>query len=239
MKLGIVGTGAMGKTLGEYAKQEGTFSEIIMIEPAKRSGDVEIVDDVIKEDSGKEKITGEANIGFPNEKLDLLIDFSHPQAIYGIYEYCREFGGNIPVVLATTGYGKEEEAMLRLLEKICPVDRRSNYSQGIAALCDMAKLGKELLGESADIRVFEAHHTKKQDAPSGTAKTICEIVGIGKDEYDQKTACLRMGTVFGEHSVFFAMEDEVVEIRHTAFSKKIFAAGALAAGKRMLMQQNR
>lgn len=214
MKLGIVGTGAMGKTLESYAKEEGSFSEIIMIEPAAEEN------------------------AWPAEKVDLLIDFSHPQAIYGIYEYCREHGGNIPVVLATTGYGREEEEIVKLLSKICRIDRRSNFSQGIAALCELAAAGKRMLGAAADIRVLEMHHTKKADAPSGTAKTICTVVGIDEDEYEEKAAWLRLGSVFGEHSVFFAMEDEVLEIRHTAFSKKIFAAGALAAGKKMLTCQN-
>ncbi len=213
MRLVIVGTGAMGQTLGQYAAEEGTFSEIIMVEPA---GD---------------------DCGWPDEKPDLMIDFSHPQAIYGIYEFCRRQGGNIPLVLATTGYGKEEEEIIRLLARICPIDRRSNFSQGVEAMLELARLGKELLSDKADIRVFEAHHTKKADAPGGTAKEICAVLGIEESEYEQKTAWLRMGTVFGEHSVFFAMQDELLEIRHTAFSKKIFAAGALEAGKKMLTCQ--
>lgn len=229
----IVGTGAMGKTLAEYAEEDGFFSEIITVEPAEDSNNARHM----QEEKGKNKIK---NMGaFPAEKADLIIDFSHPQAIYGIYEYCREQGGNIPVVLATTGYGKEEEEIIRLLERICPIERRSNYSQGVAAMTEMAVLGKRLLGEAADIRVFEAHHTKKQDAPSGTAKSLCDCLEISPSEYENKTAYLRMGTVFGEHCVYFAMEDEVLEIRHSAFSKKIFAAGALAAGKKMLSCKNR
>lgn len=214
MKLGIVGTGTMGKVLEQYAREEGTFSDIYMIEPA-----------------------GDDN-AWQDEKFDLLIDFSHPHAIYKIYEYCRKHGGNIPVVLATTGYGREEEESIKLLSRICPVDRKSNFSQGIEALCEMAAVGKRILSVNADIRVLEMHHTKKQDAPSGTAKTICSVLGIEETEYNEKAAWLRMGSVFGEHSVFFAMEDEVLEIRHTAFSKKIFAVGALAAGKKMLACKN-
>lgn len=249
LKLMIVGTGAMGKTLAAYAEDEGTFSEIIAVEPATQSDDTK--ESKTEKEKEKEKISpqaarkteektdGKTSVGFPAEKVDLIIDFSHPQAIYGIYEYCREQGGNIPVVLATTGYGKEEEEIIRLLEKICPTDRRSNYSQGVAAMMEMAVLGKKLLGNTADIRVFETHHTKKQDSPSGTAKSLCNCLEISAEEYAEKTACLRMGTVFGEHSVYFAMEDEVLEIRHSAFSKKIFAAGALAAGKKMLSCKNR
>ena len=85
MKLGIAGCGTMGKILAEYAREEGTFSEIIMIEPAEENA-------------------------WPEERLDLIIDFSHPRAVCGIYDYCRQQGGNIPVVLATILYTTEAVA---------------------------------------------------------------------------------------------------------------------------------
>ena len=213
MKLGIVGTGAMGRTLRECAEKDEAFSEIAMIEPLDESS-------------------------WPAYKTDLLIDFSNPKAILDIYEYCRKHGGNIPVVLATTGYSPAEEEIIRMIAKICPIDRKTNYSQGIAAMNELAKLGRKLLEPQADIRLLESHHTHKKDAPSGTCKTLCDYLGIKPDEYEEKVAYLRMGTVCGEHSIFFAMPDEVIEIKHTAYSKKIFAAGALEAGKKMLTCQD-
>ncbi|MCI8608557.1 MAG: 4-hydroxy-tetrahydrodipicolinate reductase [Firmicutes bacterium] len=214
MNLGIVGTGAMGQVLYEYAKEEGTFENCYLIEPIRQNP-------------------------WPNEQLDLLIDFSHPKAISKIYEYCRQQGGNIPVVLATTGYGPEEEKVIELLGKICPLDRSSNYSTGIGAMEQLCMLATELLGEKADVRIVEAHHTKKKDAPSGTALTLARAAGIERSQ-EQKTSelpkilSLRMGTVFGEHSVYFALEDEIIELKHTALSKRIFAIGALEAGKALL-----
>ena len=170
---------------------------------------------------------------WPDQKLDLLIDFSHPHAICGIYEYCRARGGNIPVVLATTGYNKEEEEIIHMLQKICPVDRRANFSQGIAAMNELAELGAARLSGKADIRVVEAHHTKKADMPSGTAKSLCRHMGMSEEECSTRVASLRMGNVCGQHTVYFAMEDEVIELRHTAYSKRIFALGALEAGKNL------
>ena len=208
-RLVIVGTGAMGRTLRELAEEEGDFAEIAMVEPMDESP-------------------------WPAWKADLLIDFSHPKAILGIYEYCRSFGGGIPVVLATTGYGTEEEEIIKLLSKICKVERSSNFSQGISAVNELVKLAAKLLEGKADIRLFESHHTLKKDAPSGTCKTLCQYAGVSPEEYDEKVAFLRMGNLCGEHSVFFAMEDELIEIRHIAYSKKIFAAGALSAGKKMI-----
>ncbi|MBQ6899470.1 MAG: 4-hydroxy-tetrahydrodipicolinate reductase [Firmicutes bacterium] len=209
MKLGIVGTGNMGKVLHAQAAADGAFSEIFLIEPADEKP-------------------------WPSEKLDLIIDFSHPEAITSVYDYCRKQGGGIPVVIGTTGYGPEGWEIIGLLRKICPVDKRTNFSRGVEAMNQLAELGSRMLGEDADIRVYEAHHTKKLDAPSGTARTLCERIGITPEEYEEKVAVHRMGSVPGEHSVFFALEDEVLEIRHTAFSKKIFAIGAIEAGKKLL-----
>jgi len=97
------------------------------------------------------------------------------------------------------------------------------------AMNEVAKTVANLLYGS-DVNVEEIHHTKKKDAPSGTAKTLCDLVGIPYE----KAVSIRMGTIAGQHSVFFALEDEILEIKHTAFSKDIFARGALEKGKDML-----
>ena len=209
MKLAIVGTGAMGKVLRQYAEEEGTFDTIFFIEPTEENT-------------------------WPSEKPDLLIDFSNPGAINSIYNFCRKQGGGIAVVLATTGYCPQEWEIIKLIQKICPLVQKNNFSRGVEVMNRLVEQGAQLLGDTADIRVLEAHHTKKKDAPSGTAKTLCSCLGIPEEEYPEKTAVLRMGTVPGEHTVYFAMEDEVLEITHRAFSKKIFAIGALAAGKELL-----
>lgn len=202
MFLIIVGTGAMGKIVKQCAEEDEFFDEIYAVEPL------------------------EAN--WPNKKADLIIDFSHHSAIKGIYEYCREMNGGIPVVIGTTGQDEKDEAVISLLEKICPVLKKSNFSRGVDAMLKLVDLCSQFLPQS-DTAVEEIHHTKKIDVPSGTAKTICEI--LGKD-YKQ-TASIRMGTVPGKHTVYFAFEDEIIEISHLAFSKKIFAIGAIEAGKNM------
>ena len=209
MKLAIVGTGAMGKVLRQYAVEEGTFDTIFFIEPTDEHT-------------------------WPSEKPDLLIDFSNPGAINSIYDFCRRQGGGFAVVLATTGYGPQEWEIIKLIQKICPLVQKNNFSRGVEVMNRMAEQGAQLLEDVADIRVFEAHHTKKKDAPSGTARTLCSCLGIPDEDYTEKTAVLRMGTVPGEHTVYFAMEDEVLEITHRAFSKKIFAIGALEAGKELM-----
>jgi len=157
MNLGIVGTGIMGRVLYEYAREEGSFEKIYMIDPLDRNP-------------------------WPLEPLDLLIDFSHPDALKQIYEYCREKGGRIPVVLATTGYGTEEEKLVQMLEKICPVSRSTNFSRGVAVMTELCRIAAQLTAGDCDIRLTEVHHTKKKDAPSGTAKTLCGVLGLTPDE---------------------------------------------------------
>ncbi len=88
----------------------------------------------------------------------------------------------------------------------------------------------EKLLEGCDIGIEEIHHNKKIDSPSGTAKTLCDILELPYD----KAVSQRLGTMFGQHKIYFALKDEMIEIVHTAYSKKIFAIGAIEAGKRML-----
>ena len=205
MFLIIVGTGAMGQIIKECALEDGAFERVEMVEPLENK--------------------------WPEGKSDLIIDFSHPKALKGIYEYCLSHDGGIPVVMGTTGQTSEEEQLIKLLEKICPVIRKTNFSRGIDAVNNIInQIKKEL--PSADVRLEEIHHNRKIDAPSGTAKTFCKTMGIDASQ----VSSLRMGTVPGIHKVYFAMEDEIIEITHTAYSKKIFAKGALEEGKRMVVE---
>lgn len=207
MFLIIVGTGAMGQVIKECAVEDGSFERIEMVEPLENN--------------------------WPEEKADLIIDFSHPQATRGIYEYCRKQRGGIPVVMGTTGHSEAEEQLIGMIEKICPIVRKSNFSRGIEALNRIAAEAKEML-PAADVRIEEIHHTKKKDAPSGTARTLGEILEIG----EESMSSMRMGNVVGVHKVYFALEDEEVEIVHRAHSKRIFAQGALEAGKKAAEKRN-
>jgi len=206
MFLIIVGTGAMGQIIRECAAADGDFEKIVMVEPLENN--------------------------WPEEKADLLIDFSHPESVRGIYEYCRIHRGGIPVVIGTTGHSETEEQLIGMIEKICPLVRKSNFSRGIEAINHIAVKGKEML-PAADIRIEEVHHTKKKDAPSGTAKTLGEILEVG----EESMSSLRMGNVVGVHKVYFALEDEEVEIVHRAHSKRIFAQGAIEAGKKVVSRK--
>lgn len=139
MFLMIVGTGAMGEVVRQCAQEDPFFDRIISVEPTENR--------------------------WPEDKADLIIDFSHPKAIKGIYEYCREKGGNIPVVIGTTGQTGEDEEMIKLLSRICPVDRKANYSRGIGAVSQIAPEVSALLPGS-DIAIEEIHHNKRRMRPA-------------------------------------------------------------------------
>ena len=116
-----------------------------------------------------------------------------------------------------------------------PILQPANMSLGITVLLGLLKmLGKELIPRGYDVEIIEKHHRYKKDAPSGTALALRKAVG----EENIPIASVRCGKIVGEHEVIFAGEDEVIEIKHTAYSKTIFAKGALEAAKFLQGQKN-
>ena len=177
---------------------------------------------------------------------DAVIDCSLPMALPGLLAFAQH--ENLPVVLAATGYGDAEYAMIDEAAKQIPVFQSGNMSLGIFLLKQLARQAAQVLGESFDIEITEAHHGQKIDAPSGTAYILGEAVNDGllaprpysyerqsrrearpKEEIGMHS--VRGGTISGEHTVLFAGFDEVVELTHRAYSKKIFAAGCVSAAR--------
>lgn len=158
------------------------------------------------------------------EKVDVIIDFSNPINLDFLIEYTKV--KQSALLICTTGYTDGQKNKIVEAGKNIPVLLSSNTSLGINVFRKILKtISAELNG--FDINIIEKHHNKKKDAPSGTAKTIAEdIMKItGKDHVD--TLAMRAGTIPGEHAVIFSGVDEILEIKHTALSKKIFARGAL------------
>lgn len=179
-------------------------------------------------------------------EADAVIDFSSPKALDGLLAFCTE--RKVPVVLATTGYSAEELAKIDEASKIIPIFRSGNMSLGINVLIDLVKRAAAVLGESADIEIVEQHHKRKVDAPSGTALMIADAASsalnydteynYGRHERREPRpkneigiSSVRGGTIVGVHEVIFAGRDEIIEIKHTAMSREIFASGAVRAAK--------
>lgn len=178
--------------------------------------------------------------------FDIIIDFSHHSATKKMLDFAMK--NNKPVLIATTGHNIDEIEYIKECSKKIAILKTSNTSLGIKVMRELVKMATKLL-EDFDIEVLEKHHNRKIDAPSGTAKTLIEEVQkirnlklvesrTNKRESNEITVhSLRAGTIAGEHSVIYAGLDEIIEIKHTALSRKIFAVGAIKMAKKLLEKE--
>jgi 4-hydroxy-tetrahydrodipicolinate reductase len=185
-------------------------------------------------------------------QADAVIDFSSPAALDGLLAFAKE--RKTPLVLATTGYSPEQLAQIGAAALEVPIFRSANMSLGINVLLELVKKAASVLGDSYDIEIVERHHSRKVDAPSGTALMIADAAASAcghetqyvferhsvrqpRDKKEIGISAVRGGTIVGEHEIIFAGHDEVMEIKHTALSREIFAQGALEAAKFMATVQ--
>ena len=175
------------------------------------------------------------------EPADMIIDFSHRDNLSWIISYVKEH--NCSLVYGTTGLDAEQKAALQELSADHPVFYSANYSYGVAVLQEIIRTAAPLLKDSFDIELTETHHNQKQDAPSGTAKALLEILnpeGEFKEVYGRSGMTgarqkeigihsLRGGTEAGEHTVHFFGTNEHISITHHADSRMIFVSGAVKA----------
>ncbi len=182
-----------------------------------------------------------------NVNVDVIIDFSNVNAIPNLLNYCSK--KNIPLVLCTTGLTPEIKQMVAQSSKNVAILNSANMSLGINLIANvMKKIAPILYDSNFDIEIIEKHHNKKLDAPSGTALLLEKSIDDSINDklrivYDRSTTfekrekneigmhAIRGGTIVGEHSVIFAGLDEVIEIKHEAHSKEVFAVGAVNAAK--------
>ncbi|MGM9551449.1 MAG: 4-hydroxy-tetrahydrodipicolinate reductase [Clostridia bacterium] len=179
-----------------------------------------------------------------NVESDVIIDFSHPSCLEGIINYGAE--NKIPVVVCTTGLSLEQKNFIYEKSKFVAIFFSANMSLGVNLMADLAKKATMVLEDKFDIEIVEAHHNRKLDAPSGTALYIADSINEVCKEckeyvYDRHSVrkkrekqeigihAIRGGTIVGEHTVIFAGNDEIIEIKHTALSRDVFAEGAISA----------
>jgi len=177
-----------------------------------------------------------------------IIDFSSPAALHGLLEY--GLSGKIPLILCTTGYSPEQVAEIERAALQIPVFRSGNMSLGINLLADLVRRACAVLGGEFDVEIVERHHRRKVDAPSGTALMLADAASSSlpyeaeyvfgrqsrrepRNAHEIGVSAIRGGTIVGEHEVIFAGLDEVIELRHSAASRDVFAAGAVKAAKFM------
>ena len=220
----------------------------------------QVITGLIKEDEGTELVAGiDKYTGIANEypvfeslekcdvEADVIIDFSNAAAADDLLAYCEE--KKMPVVLCTTGLSEEQLAKIPEAAKKTAVLKSANMSLGINLLMKLLKEATKVLAPAGyDMEIVEKHHNQKLDAPSGTAIALADSMNEAMDEayhyvYDRSQerkkrdtkeigiSAVRGGTIVGEHEVLFAGTDEVIEFKHTAYSKTIFGKGAVEAAK--------
>ena len=185
---------------------------------------------------------------------DAVIDFSVHSATPGIARVCAKH--NKALVIGTTGHTNAEVAEIVAHQKTIPMVWASNYSTGVNTLFWLTRKAAEILGPDFDLEVVEMHHRLKKDAPSGTAKTLAEIlaevrkvqlstaarhgrVGLVGERTQGEIGvhAIRGGDVVGDHTVIFANVGERVELTHKASSRDTFANGALRAAQWLVKQK--
>ncbi len=218
-------------------------------EMAAADGDVRIVAGIDPEDPGDKDYPVFTDIRSCDVEADVVVDFSSPKALNSLIPYCTQ--KKVAAVLCTTGYSEEQMAQIRSASEKTAVMRSANMSLGINMLMKLVREAAQLLAPAGfDMEIVEKHHNRKVDAPSGTALALADSINEAldgrydyrydrsrdrkpRDKYEIGISAVRGGNIVGEHEVIFAGLDEVVEFKHTAFSKSVFAKGAIQAAKYM------
>ena len=223
--------GAMGRVIAEYAQDSEKYTIVAGI------------DVVTEQKDGFHVFEKLADCTVP---ADVLIDFSHPAVLEPLLS--AAIPRKLPVVVATTGLSTAQIAKIHNAAEKIPVFFSFNMSLGVNLMVELAKTAARVLGSDFDIEIVEKHHNKKIDAPSGTALMLADGVSSVFDvdlqyTYNRHSSrkprtkneigihSIRGGTIVGEHDIIFAGKDEIVTIRHSACSKRIFATGALSAAE--------
>ena len=220
----------------------------------------QVITGLIKADEGIELVAGiDTYTGLKNDypvferidqcnvEADVIIDFSNAGAVDALLDYCAD--RKVPVVLCTTGLSEDQLGKVKVASEKTAVLKSANMSLGINLLMKLLQDAAKVLGTAGfDIELVERHHNQKVDAPSGTALALADAINESMDDayeyvYDRSQvrrkrekkeigiSAVRGGTIVGDHEVIFAGADEVIEFKHTAYSKTVFGKGAVEAAK--------
>jgi 4-hydroxy-tetrahydrodipicolinate reductase len=159
---------------------------------------------------------------------DVAIDFSQADSVDEICRAALQHGKSL--VIGTTGHSQQQRKTIEETAHSVPIVLASNFSVGVNVLFWLAQKATELLGSAFNPEIVETHHKMKKDAPSGTAKTLAELLKAVRNS-EIPIQSIREGDVVGEHTVIFAGPEERLELTHRAANRGIFALGALRAAK--------
>ena len=244
-RIGIIGAaGRMGRTLVEAIGQVDGLT----LAAALESPDSTLLgaDSGELAGQGRNGVAVGSSLASAIEGIDVLIDFSVPDATLVNLALCSEHG--VAMVIGTTGFTSEQQRDIEQAAARTPICKASNFSTGVNLCFKLLDMAARVLGDDVDIEVYEAHHRHKIDAPSGTALSMGQVVAdaLGRDlnkvaVYGREGqtgarkrdtigfATVRAGDIVGDHTVTFAADGERVEITHKASSRMSFARGAVRA----------
>ena len=221
--------GKMGQVVSELAKKDAELEIVGGFDISKREEEYPIFTSI-------EEI---------NVKPDVIIDFSIPQATFNILEFALKT--NTPMVIATTGFTDEQNKKIEEYSEKIAIFKSANMSFDVTMMKNLLKQIAPKL-EGTDIEITEIHHNRKIDSPSGTAQMFADSINEAlenkyhceynrhdkhekRDKYEIGMNSIRGGNIVGEHIVQFFGEYETFEIKHTSYSRNVFAEGALKATK--------
>ena len=214
-----------------------------LINCAKSFREIQIMGQIDKGDDLKSVIGG----------ADVVVDFSFHEATLEIADLCAS--NKKALVIGTTGHSDADQSKIKSQKSKIPIVWSSNYSTGVNTLFWLTRKAAEILGPSFDLEIIEMHHRTKKDAPSGTAKSLAEILADVRKQQLEKVArhgrvgivgertsseigvhSVRGGDVVGDHTVILANSGERLELTHRASSRDTFANGALRAAQWIVTQ---
>ena len=237
IKIGIFGPGGrMGKDIIQQIKKFDLLELTALCENSghplvgKRISNITVTDNI--------------NDLIANSKV--IIDFTTPSGTIELLKNMKDEDSNVAIITGTTGYSHDEEKRFSSLIQGKTILRSFNMSIGISLLKNIVKLASKTVGELSDVEITEIHHNKKKDIPSGTAISLAESVNEGNCKlsdfsYREKNnnklrnkneigfSSIRGGDIVGEHTVFFFLDGERLELKHVASNRSVFSIGALNA----------
>lgn len=223
--------GKMGQVISEIVRNDENATIVAGIDPyTMRENDYPVFDDITKCDI----------------IADVIIDFASATAVDKLLAYSKE--KKIPIVLCTTGLSEEQLQLIEETSKEVAILKSANMSVGVNLLFKLVQEATKMLAKDYDIEIVDRHHNLKVDAPSGTALAFGDKINEVLDNeyeyvYDRSQerkkrskkeigfSAVRGGSIVGDHEIIFAGLDEVIEFRHSAYSKAVFAKGAVTAAK--------
>jgi 4-hydroxy-tetrahydrodipicolinate reductase len=218
IKLGIAGAcGKMGRRIFELAAFDKDLEVALALEKKGTP--------LIGKELGRLKVSSNLDGLF---LVDVLVDFTLPEATDEHLDYVAKY--RKALVLGTTGLTDAQKSKVEEISKIVPVVFSPNMSIGVNVLFSILPEVARKLGSDYSVEIVEAHHKAKKDAPSGTAKKLAELITQATKK-DIPVHSIRLGDIFGDHTVVFCGNSERIEIKHQAHSRDLFVVGALKAAK--------